>query len=190
MTSLYPKIRNVKKDNIAIKVMIIISIIVSLICLITNICTSTKYMWSFIVIIGIIYSWVTVMYSIHRNVNIASNVMIQLIAISIITICIDYIIGYAGWSVNLAIPIIIMVANTTMFILTISSFHKYKYAIYQLIIFVLSIIPLGILFIANNIITEPLFTIISSSIAVFTFVFSLILCGRNIIEELDRRLHM
>lgn len=190
MTSLYPKIRNVRKDNIAIKVMIIISFIAILACLITNICTSTKYMWSFIVIIGIIYTWVTVMYSIHRNVNIASNVMVQLIAISILTVCIDYIIGYDGWSINLAIPIIIMVANTTMFILTISSFHKYKYAVYQLIIFVLSVIPLGILVLTDKIITEPLFTVIASSIAVFTFIFSLILCGKNIIEELDRRLHM
>ena len=77
----------------------------------------------------------------------------------------------------------------TMFILTISSFHKYKYAIYQLIIFVLSVIPLGILLFYDKIITMPIFTIISSSIAVFTFVFSLILCGKDIIEELDRRLH-
>lgn len=189
MTSLYPKIRNVKKDNIAIKIMIIVSVVVSIACLITNICTSRKYMWSFIVIVGIIYTWITVMYSIHRNVNIASNVMVQLIAISILTVCIDNIIGYDGWSVNLAIPIIIMVANTTMFILTISSFHKYKYAVYQLIIFVLSIIPLGILVFSDKLITNPIFTIISSSIALFTFVFSLILCGKSIIEELDRRLH-
>ena len=173
--TLYPKVRNVKTSNLAIKIMGIVSILIILVCAIVNLCTSQKYLWFLIVIAGIVYSWVTVLYSVHRNVNIASNVMVQLIAISIITICIDYIIGYSGWSVNLSIPIIIMVANTTMFILTISSFHKYKYAIYQLIIFVLSIIPLGILFFSGNIITEPLFTIISSSIAVFTFVFSLIL---------------
>lgn len=190
MTSLYPRIRNVKKDNIAIKIMAIISIVVSTVCLIINICTTTRYMWSLIVIVGIIYSWVTVMYSIYRNVNIASNVMVQLIAISILAICIDHIIGYTGWSLNLAIPIIIMVANTTMFILTIASFHKYKYAIYQLIIFVLSIIPLVILLFSDEIITKKLLTIISTSIALFTFVFSLILCGKTIIEELDRRLHM
>lgn len=190
MTSLYPKIRNVKKDNLAIKIMIIVSVLVSLTCLIVNICTTDDFMWSLIVIIGIIYSWVTVMYSIYRNVNIASSVMVQLIAISIITICIDYIIGYSKWAINLAIPIIIIVANITMFILTISSFHKYKYAIYQLIIFLLSVIPLGILVWGDEIITKPLFTIISSSIALFTFVFSLILCGKSIVEELDRRLHM
>ena len=189
--TLYPKVRNVKKGNIAIKIMIIISIVVALTCGIINLCTSTKYLWCLIVIAGIIYSWVTVIYSIHRNINIASSVMIQLIAISLLNICIDYIIGYKGWAINLAIPIIIIIANITILILTIVSISRYyKYAVYQLIIFVFSILPLVIYMAFEGIITTPIFTIISTSIAVFTFIISLILCGRNIIEELDRRLHM
>ena len=189
--TLYPKIRNVKKENLAIKVMLIISLIIVAICVIVNLCTSVKYLWCLIVLISVIYSWVTVMYSIHRNVNIASNVMIQTLAISILTICIDNILGYSGWSINLSVPIIIMAANVTIFILTIVSVNRYyKYAIYQLIIFILSMIPLLILITTSGIITVPIFTIISSGIALFTFVFSLILCGRSILEELDRRLHM
>lgn len=189
--TLYPKVRNVKKGNAAIKIMFIISLIVAGICLIINACTSTKFLWSLIVIIGIIYTWITAIYSIRRNINIASSVMIQLIAISILTVCIDYIIGYSGWTINLAIPIIIMVANVTILVLTIVSVRRYyKYAIYQLIIFVFSMVPLVTFFVFPGVITTPVLMIISSSIAVFTFVISLILCGRSIIEELDRRLHM
>ena len=98
---------------------------------------------------------------------------------------------YTSWAINLAIPIIICVANVTIFILTLVSVHRYlKYAVYQLIIFVLSMIPLIIFFAFPGVITTPIFMIISSSIALFTFVCSLILCGRSIMEELDRRLHM
>ena len=189
--TLYPTIRNAKKSNFTIKILAIISIIVSIICILVNLCTSTKYLWCLLVISGIIYSWVTVLYSIHRNVNIASNVTIQAVAISILTLCIDFIIGYKGWAINIAIPIIIMVANVTILILTFVSISRYyKYAVYQLIIFVLSVIPLLIYYVAKGIIVKPIFMIISSSIAVFTFIISLILCGRNIMEELDRRLHM
>lgn len=189
--TLYPKIRNTKKENLAIKIMLLISIVIAIICVIVNVCTSTKYLWCLIVIAGIIYSWITVMYSIHRNINIASSVMIQFIAISLFTLCIDYILGYSGWAINLAIPIIIMVANVTILILTFVSVHRYyKYAVYQLIIFVFSMIPLIILLTSEGIITRPIFTIIASSIALFTFVMALLLCGRNIVEELDRRLHM
>ena len=188
---LYPKIRNVKRGNIAIKIMIIVSIVIALTSTIINICTSTRYLWCLIVIVGIIYSWITVMYSVHRNVNIASSVVLQTIAISVLTLCIDYIIGYQGWAINLAIPIIIIVANITIFVLTLVSVRRYyKYAIYQLIISTLSFIPLIISLAFDDIITRPIFTIISSSIAAFTFIMSLILCGRNIVEELDRRLHM
>ncbi len=191
MTSLYPKVRNVKKANLAVKIMAIISIIVAIICVIVNLCTSRKYLWCLIAIAGIIYSWITVMYSIHRNVNIGSSVTLQFIIISILTLIIDYVIGYSGWAINISIPIIIIIANVTMLILTIVSVNRYyKYAIYQLIIFVFSLIPLGIFFMFDNIITMPIFLIISSSITLFTFVISLILCGSNIIEELDRRLHM
>lgn len=188
--TLYPKIRNVKSGNVAIKVMVIISFAIAAICAIINICTS-KFLWSVIVIIGIIYAWITVLYSVHRNINIASNVMIQSIAISLLTLGIDYTIGYRGWAINLAIPIIFSIANITIFILTLVSLKRYyKYAIYQLIIFLLSIIPLIIDIASDNIIKTPIFTIISSSIAVFVFIFSLILCGRSILEELNRRLHM
>lgn len=189
--TLYPKIRNVKSGHLAIKIMALVSLAIAGICMIVNACTSTKFLWSLIVIAGIVYTWVTVTYSIRRNINIASSVMIQLIAISILTLCIDYILGYSGWAINLSIPIIICVANITIFILTLVSVHRYlKYAVYQLIIFVLSMIPLIIFFAFPGVIRVPIFMIISSSIALFTFVCSLILCGRSIMEELDRRLHM
>ena len=189
--TLYPKIRNVKRGNIAIKIMAIVSIVIALTCTIVNLCTSTRYLWCLIVMVGIIYSWITVIYSVHRNINIASNVVLQTIAISALTLCIDYILGYQGWAINLAIPIIIIVANVTILVLTIVSVRRYyKYAIYELILSVLSFIPLIILLAFDGIITRPIFTIIASSIAAFTLVMSLILCGRNIVEELDRRLHM
>ena len=188
---LYPKVRNVKKGNIAVRIMLIISIVIAIACIIINLCTSTRYLWCLIVVVGIVYSWITVIYSLHRNVNIASNVMIQFFAISALTLCVDYIMGYGGWAINLAIPIIIMVANITILVLTIVSVHRYyKYAVYQLIIFVFSMIPLIIYFAFDEIITRAIFTIIASSIAILTFAISLILCGENILEELNRRLHM
>ncbi len=189
--TLYPKVRNVKKANLARIIMVIISIVIILATIIVNLCTSTRYLWCLIVIAGIIYAWITVMYSIHRNVNIGSSVTLQFIIISLLSIVIDLIFDHKGWAVNIAIPIIIIIVNVTMLVLTLCSINRYyKYAIYQLIIFVFSMIPLVIYFAFDAIITMPILTIISSSITVFTFIMSLILCGKNIVGELDRRLHM
>lgn len=188
--TLYPNVGDTKKNNLAIKIMLGISVIVALACVIVNLCTSTRYLWSLIVVAGIIYSWITVIYAVQRNINIASNVMIQSVLISVLVLCIDFIIGYTGWAINLAIPIIIMVANVTALVLTCVSIHRYyKYAIYQLIIFILSLIPMVIFISSKNIIVKPIFTIIASLIALFAFIMSLTLCGKSIVEELDRRLH-
>lgn len=189
--TLYPRVRNVKEINLATGIMLIISMAIAITCVIVNLCTSTRYLWCLIIIAGIAYTWITVIYSVNRNVNIGSSVTLQFIIISLLTLFIDYIFDYRGWAINLAIPIIIIVANVTMLILTIVSVNRYyKYAIYQLIIFLFSIVPLIIYFSFDNIITMPIFTIISSSITLFTFIISLILCGKNILAELDRRLHM
>ena len=189
--TLYPKVRNIEKGHLIIELMLFISFLVMLVCSIVNICTSTKYLWCLIVGIGIIYTWITVIYSLKRNINIGSNVMIHSILITVLVLCIDFIIGYSGWSINYAIPIIVGIANITILVLTIVSINKYyKYAIYQLIIFILSMIPMVIYIASKEIITKPIFTIISSIVSLVTFIFSIILCGRSIVEELDRRLHM
>lgn len=188
--TLYPNVRNTKKSYLIIKIMLVISVIIALVCIIVNLCTSTKYLWSLIVIAGIVYSWVTVIYAVQRNINIASNVMIQSIAVSVLVLCIDFILGYTGWAINLAIPIIICIANITTLVLTIVSINRYyKYAIYQLIIFLLSLIPMVIYISSKGIIVKPIFTIISSSIALLAFIMSLALCGKSTVEELERRLH-
>ena len=189
--TLYPKVRNIKQVNLAIIISMAVSILIALICVIVNVCTSTKFWWSLIVIAGIIYCWVTALYSVHRNINIASNVMIQTIAISVLTLCIDFIIGYSGWAINLAIPIIIMAANVTLLVLTIVSIKRYyKYIIYHIIIFILSLIPLVIYISGGDIIVSPIFTLIASGIAIVAFLLSLLLYGKSFVEELDRRLDL
>lgn len=89
----------------------------------------------------------------------------------------------------MAIPIIAGVANITVMVLAIVSRKRYlKYVIYQLIIFILSMVPLAILLI--HIQKNWLPTIISSSIALLTLILTVILCGRDIKLETIRRFHM
>jgi len=186
---LYPKILNIKKSNLAIKIILIISIAVALICLIIDFAIGLKFHWSFLVIAGIIYTWVTTMYSIKKNVNIASHVMLQMICVPILLIVIDNIIGYKGWSINWAIPIGFAVANITMFVLTIVTHKRYfKYAIYQIIIFIISFIP--IILYTFKLSTRLLPVIITSSVTIVTSIVIISLCGKDLKEETKRIFHI
>ena len=186
---IYPEKIKAKVSDILIKILLCVSVGVAILLWMINKLTTPNIPWAALANAGIVYAWITVIYSIRKNINIAGHVLLHTIAISILAIYIDYKFGYKGWSLNIAIPINIMVANITMFVLTIVSYKKYfKYAIYQLIIVVFSMLP--ILLMTEHIIEYKTLSIIATSISILNFIFSLILCARDVKEAIIRKLHM
>lgn len=186
---LYPKKINAKKSNRIIKIFVIISILVAILLKTINIITSPKIPWASYAICGIIYVWVILLYSIKKNINIAGHVLLQTITISILSILIDYNIGFKGWSINIAIPITIIISNITMLVLTIVSYRKYiKYAIYQLIIVLFSMMPIILIYekISQNIVLS----FVASGISILNLTISLSLSFKDIKEEIIRKFHM
>lgn len=186
---LYPNIINIKKSYIAIKILIGISLASVLICILINKFVTPQLKWSFLVAIGILYVWITVLNSVRRNVNVASHVLLQTIVALIILYLIDKIVGYKGWSINIGMPIVICVANITMLILTIVSRRKYfKYSFFQILLSLLSVIVIVLL------ITKAKYRIISVSITsivtAITLSLSIILCGKDLKEKLYRMFHV
>ena len=114
---LYPRIIKIEKSNIIIGILIFICILISGVLIAIDFLTDAKVMWSLISSISIVYLWVTVIYSIRRGSSIASSIMIQTLVISIFMILLDKITGYRGWSVEIAIPIILSIANIMMFMM-------------------------------------------------------------------------
>ena len=111
---LYPQKINAKNMDLIIKISIIISVFLGIFLVFLNRMTTPNIHWAGLCNAGIIYIWVTVLYSINKNINIAGHVLIQTIAISLLTVYIDYKTGFKAWSVNLSIPIIIIIANISL----------------------------------------------------------------------------
>lgn len=186
---LYPNIINIKKSHIAIKILFTISIAVIFICILINVLVTPDFKWSLLVVIGILYVWITTLYSIRKNVNIASHVLLQTIIVLIFLYLIDKIVGYEGWSISIGMPIVIGVANITMLILTIVSRRKYfKYSLYQILLSLLSIAVIILLIIKAK------YWIISASISggitFITLILSISLCGKDLKEKLYRIFHI
>ncbi len=186
--SLYPRVMNMKKRHLWVTILLLLSLLVGGTCLLINSLVGTKFRWSWIVMLGILYSWITVWYSIKKNVNIASHVMVQTICVSILLVVLDAIIGFKGWSIGLALPIVLSIANVTMLILLIINQKGYpKYALYQFIIFVWSLIPAVLL--AISVARLGIFILISIGISIVTILVTIIFCGKELKEELKRRFH-
>ena len=186
---IYPQKISYKQSKKIINICLSISVIIAIILFVINKLTTPEINWSALANCGIIYVWITVMYSIKSGNNIAGHVLLQTILISAVTIYIDKKIGFSGWSIYIANPIILIIANSTMSILTMVSYKKYiKYAIYQLIIVLISMLPI-ILFL-KNIMELKLLNNISIGVSIFNLILSLILCYKDIKDEIIRKFHM
>ena len=179
---LYPQKINAKNMDLIIKISIIISVFLGIFLVFLNRMTTPNIHWAGLCNAGIIYS-------INKNINIAGHVLIQTIAISLLTVYIDYKTGFKAWSVNLSIPIIIIIANITMLILTIISHKKYiKYAVYQLLIVIVSTIPIFLVY--ENLVQDKTLSIIATTISGVNLILSLSLSAKDIKEVIVRKFHI
>lgn len=187
---LYPKIRDIEKSNKEIRFLAILSIAISLICLLINYLVTKKFGWSIVAIASIIYLWVTIRYSVLCNFNIASHTMIQTISISVLIIIIDIIFGKIGWSFIIGVPIILLLSNIIMLIVTLLKNKKYAiYAIYESVIFIFSLATnLALIIIFKN--RNMILNWVSLIFSLYNLSIVLAINGKVMIEEWKRRLHV
>lgn len=185
----YPQKINAKKTDFIIRTMIIIQAIFSIGIVILNTVLTPNIHWAGVCNAGIIYIWITVLYSINKNRNIASHIFLQTIAMSILCVYIDYKTGFKAWSINIAIPSIVIIANITMLILSIVEHRRYiGYAIYQLLVVLFSVIP--IILVYENYINDKTLSIIATIISAINLLLSLILNSKDIKEVIIRKFHI
>ena len=186
---LYTKKIKRKTINRAFKIVILVLSIVSVVLLIINRLTTPNIYWSHICILGFIYIYFTVRYSVTKNKTVSRYIMFQSILLALLLYFIDYRIGFKGLSTNICFPILIIIANIAMFIITIISHRHYREnALSQLIIVLLSLSI--IYFIYKGLIKPSPLINISIVISVTNFVFSLIMCHKDFKEELTRKFNM
>ena len=186
---IYPQKISSKKVDRFTKIFRYIVFALSIVLLIINYLTTPHIYWSHLCVVGFIYIYFTVRYSITQTRNIAGYVVFQTILIAALMYFIDYRIGYSGWSVRISIPILVIIANIAMLILTIISYKDYgKYAFSQLIMVLLSISVIYFLH-KGDTKANPLVKT-SISISVYNFLVSLILCHRDLKEEIIRKLNI
>lgn len=186
---LYPKIVSVNKSRKITKIFIICSIVVSIMLLIINYFCNSKLNWSIVAIASIVYLWFSTIYALDKSVNLAGYTLYQMISDSILIFIIDYVFGFRKWSLSIGIPIVIMISNITMVIITIIKNKKYvKYAFYEILIILFSIIYDVIISMAS--IHSPILNIITLWICITNLSFVLIFNYDILKLELEKKFHI
>ncbi len=186
---LYPKLINVKKSKETIYILGFINVFLFILMLISNYMFSNKLNWSIVAIVSIIYIWRTVYISLKKNTNLASYIFSQLIYLSALIYIIDFAFGNKGWSLNIGIPIVIMIINFAMMIITMIKYKKYvKYALYEIMILTISIVYNIFLCMFSGKIS--ILNGIAFWISISNLAFVIALNGKTLMLEFQKKFHV
>ena len=186
---IYPKRLNSRDGELAIKIVNLIAVILSIILLIINRIVTPKLYWSHLSIAGMIYVVLTVSYSIRNGKSISGHVVVHSLMATAITVYIDYKLGFHGWSLTIAVPILIIIANVTMFFVTVFNYKHYgKYAINQLTTLLFSLVANIAIYKIRN--SYSVIAIVALSISTVNLLISIILCYRDLTEEVIKKFNI
>jgi len=145
--------------------------------------------WSLFVIAGITCIWISVSVAVRKRHNILKNLTYQVTIISIFSALWDIFTGWYGWSIDFVIPIAFVSAMSV--ISTLAYVLKMKaetYIIYLFLLILYGIIPTVFVLCGWSKIIYPSLVCIACSLLSLTALF--IFQGRNMAEELKRRMHL
>lgn len=186
---LYPEVKSIKKYKFMINIFLIVTVFISATLMLINYMFSQKFSWSIIVILGIIYLWSTIIFALRKGINLGSTILIHTIQILILLFFIDLVFDFRKWSFTIGFPIVTMVSNLAMSIITMIKYKKYvKYAIYEMmILFISVIINLVIIAVFKS---KIILNIIALGITTLNFLIVLMLSAKTLKIELQKKFHI
>ena len=187
--AIYPVIPPAYERHLAIRILVFISIVASVISFFIYNLFPTSVNWPVLVVLGIISTWLSITYALRKRSNITKTIMWQVFIMSLLSIIWDWKIGWRGWSLDYAIPFMCIAAIIVMYVTAkVMRLGVGHYIAYFLLGGLFGIIP-G-LFILLNLVNVDYPSIISVAVSIIFISAIVIFQGENILSELQKRMHI
>lgn len=145
--------------------------------------------WSLFVVAGVACVWISLLIALRKRHNILKNLSYQVTIISILAILWDIFTGWHGWSVDYVIPIaFVSVMTATSVLARILKMPTEVYMVYSILLILYGIIPAIFVLSGLSVIVYPSLICVAGSL--LSLAALTIFEGRNMVEELKRRLHL
>ncbi|MCL2099006.1 MAG: DUF6320 domain-containing protein [Oscillospiraceae bacterium] len=145
--------------------------------------------WSLFVVAGVACVWLSLIFAVRKRHNLLKNLTYQATIVSVLSVLWDIFTGWHGWSVDFVIPItFVSVMVATAIIAQILKMQTETYIIYSFLLIIYGIIPVIFVLSGLNSVIYP--SIICAACSLILFSALLIFEGKNMTEELKRRLHL
>lgn len=183
----YPDVRRFQKRLHFITRLLLFSFIVAEIALvIINHYVTPGFLWSGISGVAMIYIYGSMIYWIHHDSGFAAKVGAQLILTMGLLFFIDYFTGMYGWSLQWAIPGVILFGDAIVFFLMmLNRQHWYSYTLLLLLIAICSGAIISLYFVGT--ISNIILPVICVGVTGIYLLGTIIFGDRELKRELKRR---
>ena len=150
---MYPVVGIHKKGyKLVLRIFAFVCLIAMVVLSVVNYLTYNEIMWSIICDAGLLYLLVTLRYTLfNAHEGHTMKILMQVFAVMLLTLLIDYTVGYQGWSVIYAFPTTILVAEVLILVLMLVNIKTWQsYILLQMSMFLLSC-GVGIYILVKNI---------------------------------------
>lgn len=184
---MYPDISpQIKKMKLAIKITVFSCILIEPVLILINYLTSWRLKWSLIAGAAMIYACFTMIHFFRNHSSHRLQMLIQAFCIMLLSILIDFFLGYTGWSFDFAIPCTIMALEIVIGVFMIFDRNNWQsYILLQISAMITSLLITLLIF--AGLFHWPLLMFIADAVTIIAFGATLVFGDKRAITELKRR---
>ena len=187
--NVFPEIPAFYESNLALKIMIFISIVAVVVSFGINTIFPSPINWPMLFMFGVISIWIGLIIIVQKRYHIPKKIIWQVIIISLLAVFWDYETGWRGWSIDFVIPIASVSAMIIMYVTAkIMNLSVRDYITYALLDGIFGIIP--IIFILFDLVNVVYPSIISIGFSIISLSAIFIFQGEEIKTEINKRMHI
>lgn len=187
----YPPSRELEavKYNMAIRVLVFISVVLGSTSLLINIMTYEGVLWSLVVIGSILFLWAAIAYPIIFKRNIGHIVIVEAVSTSVFIYLIEWFTASKGWGLTYVTPFLLIGATFFITLIILIKRPKWReYTVYQTVMVILGFLP--VLFCIFGFVTVIWPSIVSAFYSFLTIAGMYILAHKKYETELKKRFHI
>ena len=181
-----PKLQRMR---LALRIVTFCAIVGSLVLGIVNYLTYRGVKWSLVSVAAIIYLYLTFAVTVQPLSDEQEKILFQGIISMALALAVDFSLGYRGWSVNIAIPVIMIVVDVVFFVMMLVRRRDWRsYVIPQIELTLLAAVLL--LLVSMDVVTRKALAMVAVFVIVVQLFGVFLIGGRSTTLELNRRFRM
>ncbi len=172
-----------------LKLILFVFVVAEVIMVLINYYTSVSYPWSLITGFSLLYTYMFLLYWINHDSGFAAKVGLQMLITMVFLFEIDNWTGFGGWSLQWAIPGIILLGDGLVFFLMM--LNRSRWQSYMLLLLLMEICSLAIIALYfTGKIAGVVLPMICTLVTGFYFFGTILFGGGTAGRELSRRFHI